>query len=205
MAAREPTSVFDSHPPIRERVAAITLLSPLSGGVTEAFDERPAWTLLGSLPPEPVAALVGVQGPPITWEQLAALTGPVLVRRYADGLRHAGRVSKIGDTLAEVLAALERGELHKLTGAPVDASLSAQQVHDAAVETVTELLACMVADLLVTAGLATLELNWGGLFRLRMRDGAAVYADDLVAPAVRDANRVPEVRLRLSALGLDGL
>lgn len=205
LAAREPTSVFDSHPPIRERVAAITALSPLSGGVIEAFDERPAWPLLDGTPTATVAALVQVQGPPITWEELAALAGPVLVRRYADALRHAGRVSKIGDSLADVLAALERGELHELTGRPVDASLSTVEVHDAAVETVTELLACTVADQLVTANRATLEINWGGIFVLRLPDGAAVYPDDLVAPAVRDANRMPEVRRRLQAIGVDGL
>lgn len=205
MAAREPTSVFDSHPPIRERVATITAFSPLSGGVAEAVDERPAWSLLDGTPPEAVAELVGVQGPPVTWAELAPLTGPVLVRRYADGLRHAGRVSKVGETLGDVLAALSRAELHKLTGAPVDSSANPAEVHDAAVEAVTELLACMVADLLVTANRATLELNWGGLFVLRMPDGAAVYPDDLVAPAVRDANRVPEVRSRLRSLGVDGL
>lgn len=205
MAAQEPKSVFDSHPPIRERVAAITSLSPLGEGVTEAFDGRPAWPLLDGTPPEAVAALVEVQGPPITWEELAGLAGPALVRRYAGGLRHAGRVSKIGDTLADVLAALERGRLHDLTGRPVDGSLTVEQVHEAAVETVTELLACMVADQLVTADRATLEINWGGLFVLRLPDGAAVHPDDLVAPAVRDANRVPEVRLRLQAIGVDGL
>lgn len=205
LAAQEPTSVFDSHPPIRERVAAITALSPLSGGVVEAFDERPSWSLLDGTAPEAVAALVQVQGPPITWEELAALAGPVLVRRYADALRHAGRVSKIGDSLADVLAALERGELHELTGRPVDASLSTAEVHEAAVETVTELLACAVADQLVTANRATLEINWGGIFVLRLPDGAAVYPDDLVAPAVRDANRTPEVRRRLQAIGVDGL
>ncbi|MEU0885203.1 M48 family metallopeptidase [Lentzea sp. NPDC005914] len=205
MAAQEPTSVFDSHPPIRERVAAIARVSPLSGGVTEAVDERLAWTLLDGMAPEAVAALAGVGGPPIEWEQLAGLTGPVLVRRYADALRHAGRVSKIGETLADVLAALERGELHELTGRPVDGSLSTAEVHEAAVETVTELLACAVADQLVTANRALLELNWGGMFVLRLPDGAAVYPDDLVAPAVRDANRVSEVRLRLQSIGVDGL
>lgn len=205
MAALEPTSVFDSHPPIRERVAAITSGSPMSGGVTEAFDERPAWSLLDGTPAEEVAKLVGVHGPPITWEELAPLTGPVLVRRHADGLRHAGRVSRIGDTLPAVLAALERGRLHDLTGRPVDGSLTAEQVHEAAVDAVTELLGCMVADQLVTAGRATLELNWGGLFVLRLPDGAAVHPDDLVAPAVRDAGRVPEVRFRLKAIGVDGL
>ncbi|MFJ8964340.1 M48 family metalloprotease [Lentzea sp. NPDC102401] len=205
MAAQEPSSIFDSHPPIRERVATIRQLSPFSGGVTEAVDERRAWSLLDGTPPEAVAALVGVQGPPITWQELAPLAGPVLVRRYADALRHAGRVSKVGETLADVLAALSRAELHKLTGAPVDASLTPEQVHDAAVEAVTELLGCMVSDLLVTTNRATLELNWGGLFVLRLPDGAAVYPEDLVAPAVRDANQVADVRLRLQNLGVDGL
>ncbi|MDX3658301.1 M48 family metallopeptidase [Streptomyces sp. ID05-26A] len=205
LAAEEPTSVFDSHPPIRARVATIAQFSQLSGSVAEAIDERSSWPLLAGLPPEQVAALVDVQGPPITWEELAPLAGPALVRRHADLLRHAGRVSKVGDTIADVLRALEGAQLHKLTGAPVDASLTQAEVHDAAVEAVTELLACMVADLLVAANRATLELNWGGLFALRMPDGAAVYPEDLVAPAVRDANRVPEVRFRLQSLGVDGL
>ena len=78
-------------------------------------------------------------------------------------------------------------------------------MHEAAVETVTELLGCLVADQLVTAGRASLELNWGGLFVLRLPDGAAIYPDDLVAPAVRNASRVAEVRLRLQAIGVDGL
>jgi hypothetical protein len=169
------------------------------------IDERPGWTLLSGLPPEATSQLVGVEGPAATWEELAGLSGAAQVRRYADALRHAGRVSKVGETLADVLAALERGELHKLTGRPVDASLTAEQVHEAAVETVTELLACAVADQLVSANRAMLELNWGGMFVLRLPDGAAIYPDDLVAPAVRDANRVGEVRLRLQAIGVDGL
>ncbi|MFC3898767.1 M48 family metalloprotease [Lentzea rhizosphaerae] len=201
IAEREPKSVFDSHPPIRERVATMALLS--SGDVP--IDERPGWTLLSGVPPEAVSHLLGVRGPRATWEELVELSGPAHVRRYADALRHAGRVSKVGETLSDVLAALERGELHKLTGAPVDASLTAEQVHEAAVDTVTELLAYAVADQLVTANRATLHLNWGGIFVLRLPDGAALYPDDLVAPAVRDANRVPEVRLRLQAVGVDGL
>ncbi|MET9232346.1 M48 family metallopeptidase [Lentzea sp. NPDC003310] len=205
LAAQEPTSVFDSHPPIRERVATIGRTSPVSGGVAEAVDERSSWPLLDGLPPEQVAALVEVQGPPIAWEELARLAGPVLVRRNADVLRHAGRVSKVGETVADVLRALEGAQLHKLTGAPVDASLTRAEVHDAAVETVTELLGCMVADVLVSTGRAQLELNWGGLFVLRTADGAAVYPDDLVAPAVRDANQVADVRRRLQTLGVDGL
>lgn len=127
------------------------------------------------------------------------------MRRYAQALWHAGRVSRIGESLGLVLNALERGELTKLTGRPVDASLSDEQVREAAVETVTELLACAVADHLVTAGTATLELNWGGLFVLRTRDGAAIYPDDLVVPAVRDPGQVPLVRVRLQAIGVDGL
>lgn len=201
MAEHEPTSVFDSHPPVRERVAAMGALSP----VAIALDERPAVSLLDGTPPEAVAALIDVQGPAITWEQLAPLTGPAQLRRYADALRHAGRVSRVGAALADVLACLERGELQRLTGKPVDTSLTAEQVHEAAIETVTELLAYAVADQLVTTGRAALELNWGGLFVLRLPDGAAVYPDDLVAPAVRDPARVPEVRVRLQAIGVDGL
>jgi Zn-dependent protease with chaperone function len=201
MAELEPTSVFDSHPPIRERVATMALLS----GGDVPIDDRPGWTLLSGLPPEATSQLVGVEGPAATWEELVGLSGAAQVRRYADALRHAGRVSKVGETLADVLAALERGELHQLTGRPVDVSLTAEQVHEAAVETVTELLACAVADQLVSANRATLELNWGGMFVLRLPDGAAIYPDDLVTPAVRDANRVAEVRLRLRAIGVDGL
>ncbi|MFD4673493.1 M48 family metalloprotease [Lentzea sp. NPDC058450] len=198
MAELEPTSVFDSHPPVRERVAAMRALSQ----VAEAVDERPAHTLLAGTQ---VADLVGVSGPPITWPELAPLAGPALVRWKAEALRHAGRVSKIGDTLPDLLTALEQGRLHDLTGRPVDASLTSEQVHFAAVEAVTELLGCMVSDQLVTANRATLELNWGGLFLLRTADGAAVYPDDLVEPAVRDANQVAELRSRLRSLGVDGL
>jgi hypothetical protein len=114
-------------------------------------------------------------------------------------------VSKVGETVGSVLTCLERADLYRLTGRPVDASLTPEQVREAAVESVTELLACAVADQLVTAGRAVLELNWGGLFVLRMADGAAVYADDLVAPAVRDPSRVAAVRDRLRAIGVDGL
>jgi Zn-dependent protease with chaperone function len=201
MAELEPTSVFDSHPPIRERVAAMALLT--SGDAP--IDERPGWTLLSGIPPEAASELIGLEGPPVTWAELVPLSGPAQVRRYADALRHAGRVSKVGETLADVLSALKRGELHKLTGSPVDASLTPEQVQEAAVETVTELLACAVADQLVSANRAKLELNWGGMFVLRLSDGAAVYPDDLVAPAVRDTNRVPEVRLQLQAIGVNAL
>ncbi|SEQ26054.1 Zn-dependent protease with chaperone function [Lentzea xinjiangensis] len=201
LAEREPTSVFDSHPPVRERVARMAQV----GGGDAPVDERPGWTLLSDIPPEAVAELVGVRGPFATWEELVALSGPAHVRRYADALRHAGRVSKVGGTLADVLAALERGRLHELTGAPVDASLTPEQVRETAVETVTELLACAVADQLVTANRAVLELNWGGMFVLRLPDGAAVHLTDLVGPAVRDPGRVPRVRRDLRAIGVDGV
>ncbi|KOV83745.1 M48 family metallopeptidase [Nocardia sp. NRRL S-836] len=246
MAERESASVFDSHPPVRERVAAMAAMGAAGSGGRAAraadqraagpvgdrvagpavadddaagpvaatgraaadavpVDGRPAWELLDGTPDEAVAGLLEVQGPPITWEELAPLAGPVLVRRYAAALWHAGRVSKAGTTLAGVLTCLEQGGLHRLTGRPVDASLTAEQVHEAAVESVTELLACAVADQLVTAGRAVLELNWGGGFTLRLADGAAVYPDDLVAPAVRDPARVVELRVRLRAIGVDGL
>ena len=205
LAEQEPTSVFDSHPPVRERVASMRSFRPSSGVVVDAVDERPAHALLHGTPPEQVADLAGVSGPPVTWEELPALAGPALLRWNADKLRHAGRVSRIGDTVADVLTALERGRLHDLTGRPVDGSLRQEQVHEAAARAVTELLGCMVADQLVTAGRATPELNWGGLFVLRMQDGAAIYPDDLVEPAVRDPGRVGEVRSRLRSLGVDGL
>ncbi|MEV6239320.1 M48 family metalloprotease [Lentzea sp. NPDC051838] len=201
LAEREPTSVFDSHPPVRERVAAMALVTSSSSPI----DERPGWTLLTGVSSEAAARLLDVHGPLTTWEDLVPLSGPAQVRRYAEALRHAGRVSKVGSSLSDVLAALERGELLRLTGKPVDASLTDEQVQEAAVETVTELLAFAVADQLVTANRAVLELNWGGLFVLRLPDGAAVYVDDLVAPAVRDANRVPEVRDKLQVLGVNGL
>ncbi|HEX7308797.1 M48 family metallopeptidase [Lentzea sp.] len=206
LAEQEPTSVFDSHPPVRERVAAMRAFQPAAAGavVVDAIDERPAHVLLDGTAPEQVADLVKVAGPPVAWEELVAARAPELLRWNAEKLRHAGRVSKIGDTLGAVLTALEQGRLHDLTGRPVDASLRTEQVHDAAVRVVTELLGCMVADQLVTAGRATPELNWGGLVRLRMPDGAAVYPDDLVEPAVRDANQVAGARARLRALGLDG-
>ena len=97
MAELEPKSVFDSHPPIRERVATMALLS--SGDIP--IDDRPGWTLLSGIPSEATSQLVGVEGPPATWEELVRVSGPAQVRRYADALRHAGRVSKVGETLAD--------------------------------------------------------------------------------------------------------
>ncbi|MFD9703473.1 M48 family metalloprotease [Lentzea sp. NPDC059081] len=204
LAEQEPVSVFDSHPPVRERVAAMRSARP-SSVVADAVDERPARALLEGTAPEEVADLVRVSGPPVSWEELATTAGPALLRWNAEKLRHAGRVSRIGDSLAAVLTGLEQGRLHDLTGRPVDASLTTEQVHDAAVRAVTELLACAVADQLVSADRATPELNWGGMFVLRLPDGAAVYPDDLVAPAVRDANQVALVRQRLRAIGVDGV
>ncbi|SDG99353.1 Zn-dependent protease with chaperone function [Lentzea fradiae] len=201
LADREPASVFDSHPPIRDRVAAMASL----GGGDVPVDERPGWTLLSRVPPEAVSSLLGVGGPAATWDEVVALSGPAHVRRYAEALRHAGRVSRVGERLTDVLAALGRGELLKLTGAPVDASATPEEVHEAAVETVTELLANAVAHELVSSGRASLELNWGGMFVLRLADGAAVHPEPLVEPAVRDPAHVPGVRSRLSALGVDGL
>ncbi|MFD5830998.1 M48 family metallopeptidase [Lentzea sp. NPDC060358] len=201
LAEREPTSVFDSHPPVRERVAAMAA----STGADAPIDDRPGWTLLSGVPAQAMSSLLGLAGPPATWAELARLGGPAHLRRHADALRHAGRVSKVGTRLTDVLAALERGELLELTGAPVDGSLTREQIRETAVETVTELLGCLVTDELVTADRATPELNWGGLFVLRLPDGAALHPDDLVAPSVRDAGRVPELRGRLREIGFDGL
>ncbi|TWP43326.1 hypothetical protein FKR81_42625 [Lentzea tibetensis] len=166
-------------------------------------DERLVWMVLNGaenaaqqlLPPRPFAE----------WQEIVELAGPVHTHRYAVALEHAGRVSGIGSSLGNVLDALTRGELRRLTGETVDLSLSREEADRAAVETVTELLAFTVVHRLVMAGQVKLELDWGGVFALRVPQGGVVHPEELVAPAVRDPALVPQLRAHLQVMGVDGL
>lgn len=166
-------------------------------------DERRVWMLLDGaenvarqlLPPRPFAE----------WQEIVELAGPGRARRYAGALEHAGRVSGIGSSLGDVFDALTRGQLRRLTGETVDLSLSREEADRAAVETVTELLAFTVVDRLVRTGQVTLELDWGGVFALRVPQGGVVHPEELVAPAVRDPALVPQLRAHLQVMGVDGL
>ncbi|GLZ32785.1 Zn-dependent protease [Lentzea sp. NBRC 105346] len=199
-ADQEPTSVFDSHPPVRERVAA---MAGMPGPEVVPDDERPGWTVVNGL--DNLAQELLEPRPIADWPEIVELAGPAHVTRQAALLAHAGRVARIGDTLGDVLDALARGELRKLTGGTVDPTVSEADALRAAVDAVSELLGFAIADALVRTGRARLELNWGGVFTLRFADGAVVYPDDLVRPAVADPVLVPQLRAQLREMGMDGL
>lgn len=198
-----PRSVFDSHPPVRARVAAMERLA--DPGV--AADDRPAWTLLtdsaSALPGLERQLLAGDLGPRADWPTIVRLAGAELSRRGAALLAKAGKDSGCAPdgSIGGVLDALERGELLALARPALNPALDSARVPAAAVNVITEYLADAVAAALAGTGRAVHEVNWGGPAVL-MLDGAELDAEALVAPAVKDRANVPAVRARLVELGV---
>ncbi|MEU5694753.1 M48 family metallopeptidase [Actinosynnema sp. NPDC020468] len=187
-------SVFDSHPPIRERVAAMEALpSP-----DVPADDRPAWVLVAGVPELERGMVRGDLGPVADWPEIVARAGATHVARYARVLSDAGVEAGVGGTLDSVLDALEQGRLEALR--PHVLRPEVQHDREALVEVVTELLAATVVHELVSSGRASIVVNWGGPWRLVTADGTPVDESALVAPAVRDPGAVPDVRARIRDL-----
>ncbi|MFB9906054.1 M48 family metallopeptidase [Allokutzneria oryzae] len=200
----ESTSLFDSHPPIRQRISTITRLAdrPAPG------DDRPAWSLLhdpqNSVPLVEGALLVDGLGPRAQWPEIVRLAGARSAERGAAMLAKAAADSQVAPrgVLGDILKALGRGQVEQLVKPLLKPTIPFEEVPRAARSVATELLADVVVAALLAEGRARHELNWGGGWVLRLDDGSELDAEQLVAPAAHDPAKVGELWERLTALGV---
>ncbi|MET1073511.1 MAG: M48 family metalloprotease [Umezawaea sp.] len=189
----EPESVFDSHPPIRERIAAMDGMD--AAGATA--DDRPSWVLLAGVP-DLERELVRDFGPAADWPEVVARAHAVRVERMGRMLADAARAGGTAEhgTPDEVLRALGRGELLRIGEPLIAAGAPADQL----VAAVTQLLGgAVVAELLCT-GRASFALDWTGDPKVVLADGTELDPDELVGPAVADPREAEGVRLRVASL-----
>jgi Zn-dependent protease with chaperone function len=196
----EPSSLFDTHPTIRRRIAAIEALPDKA---TQA-DRSPAWTVLtnaGQVIPAAEAELYITRelGPHTSWEEIVQLAGAADAARGAELLAKAAHDSGAAPsgTLGEILQALESGEAQRIVSPLLPGALSAERMR----EVLTELLADVIVSALITQGRAHHELNWGGAWRLIGPDGELKVAE-LVRPAVRNPALVPAFVQDMTAMGV---
>ncbi|MEO6089207.1 MAG: M48 family metalloprotease, partial [Umezawaea sp.] len=179
MFDEESKSVFDSHPPIRERVAAMEAMT----GAEAAADDRPSWVLLAGVT-DLERELIRDFGPAAEWPEVVARGRAVRAERLGGVLADAARTSGVAEhgTADEVLAALGRGELLRL-GEPLIASgAPANQL----VAAVGQLLAKLMSAELVRGGHAEFVQDWSGEPRVVLADGVELDVAELVGPAVAD-------------------
>lgn len=192
------------HPPTRERVEA---MKKLRGGDRDP-DDRPAFALLKD-PRTAVPALedelmVDGLGPRLPWPDLARKAGAAAVARQAGQLAAAVRQSGLDcpPAIGGVLAAIHRGQRADLINPVLNPGLDPDEVDQAVVDTLTELLGGAVVDALVCAGRAHHELDWAGQSVVRLADGRPLDPDRLVRPAVQDPRLVPGLHRALVDLGV---
>ncbi|MFI9815242.1 M48 family metalloprotease [Saccharothrix variisporea] len=194
----QPASVFDSHPPIRERIAVMEALP--SPDVPTA--EAPAWSLVTGLSELERGMIRDDLGPVADWPEIVQRAGAAHVAHFAGLLVEAGKQSGFAPagTLDELLTGLEQGRLGVLAPHVLSDSVPPQERDRALVEVVTQLLGAVLLDELVRSGRASFRLDWGGPWRVVLADGTTVDAPEVVAPAVQDPTNVSQVRERVSAL-----
>ena len=187
---REPTSPFDSHPPTRQRIAALEDLPDADLPV----DDRPAWSVLhdpaAAIPRLEAELLVDGLGPRASWEEVVRLAAPAIAAHNAGQLAAAAvRAGVAGaGTLSEVLDAVERGDGARLVQPLLDPSAPAEHRAEESDALLAALLADFVVAALMDAGLATAELSWSGPWTVRLAGGTrfdpeSVHRDHI--PALR--------------------
>jgi Zn-dependent protease with chaperone function len=196
----EPTSLFDSHPPIRQRLAAVGAL-PVAD---QPIDHRPAWSVLhdpaSAIPRFEAALLLDELGPRAPWDQIVQLAGAATVNHNADVLARAALQAGVARSgaLGEILDALQQGQGEQMV-APV---LSTQPRHEAAAETLTDLVTDFVVAAMIRTGIAWHELDWAGPWRVRLADGREFDPATLVDPIITNPGHVCVLRNWLIASGV---
>ncbi|MEU7531317.1 M48 family metalloprotease [Saccharothrix sp. NPDC042600] len=194
----QPASVFDNHPPVRERIAA---MEALPSPVVPVADQ-PASALVSRLEELAGGLVADGWGPVADWPEIVRLAGAAHVAHEAGLLVGAGRASRVAPegTLDALLTGLERGGVRRIAKHLLDEDVPAEEYDEVVVELVTRLLGAVLLDELVRAGRVEFRLDWGGPCQVVLADGTTVDAPEVVAPAVRDPANVPLVRERVSAL-----
>jgi Zn-dependent protease with chaperone function len=194
----------DDHPCMRERLEHMKRL-PTS---ERKPDGRPAFALLRSpkqsVPELEGKLLVSGLGPRMPWGEIARRAGAVRVADRA--ARLAAAVAQSGlptePTIGGVLAAIHHGQATELINAALDPGLAPDDIPQAVVDTLTELLGAAVVDALICAHRAQHELDWSGSELVRLTSGGVLDSDRLVRPAVADPRLVPGLHRALVELGV---
>ncbi|HEV2089146.1 MAG TPA: M48 family metallopeptidase [Cryptosporangiaceae bacterium] len=188
-AMAEPTDRYDTHPALRDRLAAAAAQPDTS----VRWDDAPALTLI-AYPPQTLDRLQAdvLQpdlGPRADWPELvergarqqAATAAGELVRVAAP---HARPLS-----LRQVLDGVAAGYGASMVRALVNPALAPEDLPAASREVLTEMLVECVTSALIEAGVARARVNWAGPhpWELTGADGAVLDVGSLVAPAIAPA------------------
>ncbi|ACU34404.1 M48 family metallopeptidase [Actinosynnema mirum] len=194
LLAREPESVFDSHPPIRERVGRMaTLPSP-----EVERDDRPAWTLLSGATADLERSIMvgGGFGPTADWDEVVSVVAREHGERRAGLLAVAGaRAGLPGEvSLDDALAALaSTGQRDALLGHLLSAELLGGEVpEEQRAQVLAGLLGAVLEHELVAAGVGAYEADWDKRWVVRLEDGRAVDGPPLFAEVLGGPERAAE-------------
>ncbi|MDR7301555.1 M48 family metallopeptidase [Haloactinomyces albus] len=191
-------------PTLRQRVDALERL----GDSDDEPDDRPAMALVRN-PRRAIPALedqlmVDGMGARVPWPELARMAGAAEAAHQAARLSSSVLQSGVSSdsTLAGVLAALHQGQGAELINPMLDPALCPEDMDQAVIDTLTELLGATAVDALVCAGQAQHELDWGGACKVRLANGQLLDPDRLVRPAVVDPRLIPGLHRHLVHLGV---
>ncbi|MFE7896059.1 M48 family metalloprotease [Streptomyces sp. NPDC057424] len=201
---QERRRLFDSHPPLRERLQALQRCpsSPDHG------DPRPAAALLGpsgTLPEGVLTALLSEVAPPdgepstVPWREWRARAEEWRTVRAVTDLDAAlGLLARSRRTLGGVLDLVEAGRGEELAQALRDVRWGARQWGDLGEERSAVALRVLVGQSLVDAGRAGWRADWTGRPGVPVpADTDAVTALEAVAGAVEGPGRVARLRSAL--------
>ncbi|RCW43564.1 Zn-dependent protease with chaperone function [Halopolyspora algeriensis] len=171
-------------------------------------DDRPAMALVReprrTIPALEDRLMVDGLGTRVPWPELGRMAGAAeaahQAARLSASVLHSGVSSDT--TVAGVLACLHQGQGADLINPVLDPGLNPDEVDQAVIDTITELLGAAVVDALVCAGHAHHELDWGGPCQVRLAHGQLLDPDRLVRPAVVDPRLIPGLHRHLVHLGV---
>lgn len=196
--------LIDDHPSMRERLDRMKRM-PAS---ERKPDDRPAFALLRSpeksVPELEGRLLVSGLGPRLPWPEIARRAGAARVAEQAATLAAAVAQSGLATepTIGGVLAAIHQGQAAELVNPALNPGVAPDEVPQAVVDTLTELLGAAVVDALICARRAQHELDWSGSSVVRLTSGGLLDSDRLVRPAVADPRLVPGLHRALVELGV---
>ncbi|MFC5108578.1 M48 family metallopeptidase [Kibdelosporangium philippinense] len=205
MLDAEPASKYDSHPPIRVRIATIDKMTEPD----QQADNRPSWTVLRH-PEDTVPRLEGQLltrdfGPRASWQEIVQLAGAAIDKNNAEALVKLATVSGVTRTgsLDEVLTAIDQGKAVALASPALDEDMHPHDKQKAAVEVLTQLVSDTISLALISSQRAAYELDWSGPMRLRLAGGELLDVSEVVEPAVADPTRMPALREWLARMNVD--
>ncbi|WP_018350360.1 M48 family metallopeptidase [Longispora albida] len=193
----EERSRWDSHPPIAERVRALSALSALEAGQSTG-DDRQSTVLLG----ETDRLLLGMEQQAfdfgdrqvLDWDELIPAAAAAGARKFTSML-YTGAARLAGSHpahLGTVLDLLASGRAESL-----GTSVFAQG------DELASLVGIAVETTVVASGAGRLRPSWAGPTELVALDGTRLDFAELVAKAVADRAAVADLRARLAELNVD--